>query len=111
MTPDELKAQLLAKAEAAIHEIVEQYQNQQPKTLDEIEHAAIKAGQDFKVAVLKGMVEANPSSAGVVRCEQCGKKMQHKGTRQKWVQTQAGEVQIEREYYYCETCHTGFFPH
>jgi len=111
MSPEELKAHLLAQAEATINEIVGQYQDGQPKTLSEIEQTVIVAGQEIKAAMLKGMLAANPRPARVVVCETCGKKMQHKGTRQKWVMTQVGEVQIEREYYYCERCSTGFFPH
>ena len=110
MTREELKAHLLAQAEATINEIIGQYDDEHPKTLSEIEQAVIEAGQEIKAAMLKGMVEANPRPARAVVCEACGKKMQHKGTRQKWVMTQVGEVQIEREYYYCERCGTGFFP-
>jgi hypothetical protein len=37
-------------------------------------------------------------------------QLQAKDKRAKWIQTQAGEVQVKREYYYCEVCGTGFFP-
>ena len=111
MTPEELKAQLLAEAEAIINEIVGQDKAQQPKTIDEIEQAALKAGQQVKAMVLAGLVANAPLAAGWASCPECGGKLKDKGKRAKWVLTQAGEVQVERDYYYCERCKAGFFPH
>ena len=110
MTPEELKARLVAEAEAIINEIVGQDESSQPKTLDEIEQAALKAGQQIKTSVLAGLVGNAPRASVVSSCPQCGGKLKAKGKRPKWVLTQAGEVQIERDYYYCEACKTGFFP-
>ena len=36
--------------------------------------------------------------------------LSYKGKRTKWVVTRAGEVQVARDYYYCEGCRRGFFP-
>jgi hypothetical protein len=40
----------------------------------------------------------------------CGGRLQAKGKRAKRIQTQAGEVQVKREYYYYEVYGTGFSP-
>ena len=110
MTPEELKARLLAEAEAIINEIVGQDEAHQPRTLKEIEQAALKAGQQVKASVLVGLVNNAPHMVAGDSCPQCGGKLKGKGKRSKWVLTQAGEVQVERDYYYCEQCKTGFFP-
>lgn len=110
MTPEELKARLLAEAEAIINEIVGADEGTQPRTLDAIEQAALKAGQHIKASVLAGLVANAPRSTAGNACPQCGGKLKDKGKRSKWVLTQAGEVQVERSYYYCEQCKTGFFP-
>lgn len=110
MTREELKARLLAEAEGIINEIVGEDETTQPRTLNEIEQAAMKAGQEVKAAVLAGLVANRPPTHGSDRCQQCGGKLKAKGKRRKWVLTQAGEVQVERDYYYCTECKTGFFP-
>ena len=110
MTPEELKARLLTEAEAIINEIIGQGQATQPRTLSEIEQAALKAGQQVKASVLAGLVANTPPASGNDSCPRCGGKLKAKGKRSKWVLTQAGEVRVERDYYYCEQCKTGFFP-
>ena len=110
MTPEELKARLLAEAEAMINEIVGEDQASRPQTLAEMEQAALKAGRQIKASVLAGLVATAPSAMAGEKCPQCGGKLKDKGKRPKWVLTQAGEVQVERNYYYCERCKTGFFP-
>ncbi len=111
MTREELKARLLAEAEAIINEIVGEKETNQPRTLNEIEQAALKAGQQVKASVLAGLVANVPKANEGQTCPQCGRKLKRKGKRFKWVLTQAGEVQMERDYYYCPQCKTGFFPH
>jgi hypothetical protein len=110
MTPEELKARLLAEAEAIINEIVGQDEASQAKTLDEIEQVALRAGQQIKTSVRAGLVGNAPSASVGKACRQGGGKLKAKGKRSKWVLTQAGEVQMERDYYYCDQCKTGFFP-
>ncbi len=111
MTREELKARLLAEAEAIINEIVGQDEADQPRTLKAIEQAALKAGQQIKASVLAGLVANVPDASDGQTCPQCGRKLKRKGKRSNWVLTQAGEVQVERAYYYCTQCKTGFFPH
>ncbi len=110
MTREELKARLRAEAEAIINEIVGKNETNQPRTLNEIEQAALKAGQQVKASVLAGLVANVPNASEGQTCPQCGRKLKRKGKRSKWVLTQAGEVHLERDYYYCTQCKTGFFP-
>ena len=110
MTPKELKSRLLAEAEAIINEIVGQDETGQPKTLDEIEQAAQKVGQQVKASVLAGLISNASGTTTTGTDPECSGQLKRKGKRLKWVFTQAGEVQVERDYYYCEQCKTGFFP-
>jgi len=110
MTPEELEAQLRIEANTIIKTTVEKYRDSQEKTLAEIEAAAIAVGKQMKQAALKGMVEARPPEPAPESCPGCGGRLQAKGKRSKWLHTQAGEVQVARDYYYCAACGTGFFP-
>jgi hypothetical protein len=56
MTAEELKTQLRAEAEGIIHEMVGQEEASQPRTLNELEQAAPKAGQQVKASGLAGLV-------------------------------------------------------
>jgi len=110
MTAEELEGQLRAEAETLIKRTVEKYRESEHKTLSEIEAAALAVGKGMKEATLKGLVAARPSEAAPESCPTCGGTVQAKGKRVKWIQTQAGEVQVQRDYYYCAACRTGFFP-
>src|SRR5260370_27946640 len=108
MSPEELEAQLRVEAEKAIKTLVEKYRQSENKSIDEIEAAALAIGKQMKETALRGMVEARPGDGVLRACPQCGGRLQAKGQRAKWLQTQAGEVQVSRDYYYCEACGTGF---
>ena len=43
-------------------------------------------------------------------CEKCGAEMRYKGFKMRAVESRAGEIAIERGYYYCTCCRSGFFP-
>jgi hypothetical protein len=106
MTPEEQKKHLMAQAEAIINTLVEQ----PGQTLSEIEAAVVKAGQEMKAAMLSEVVAGIAETLGEHTCPTCGGKVSDKGIREKWVVTQAGEVRLERHYYYCDRCKAGFFP-
>jgi uncharacterized protein with PIN domain len=44
------------------------------------------------------------------RCPHCGEVLTPKGKRRRQVSHLEGEVQLEREYGYCDHCHSGLFP-
>ena len=45
-----------------------------------------------------------------MRCPVCGGKVRRKGRKAKVVVSLAGDVKVERDYYYCPHCQRGFFP-
>jgi len=72
MTPDELKARLLAEAEVIINELGGQAEACPFSTLDEIEQAALKAVEQVKASGLAGLVRNAPQGAAGARCAQGG---------------------------------------
>ena len=112
MTGEELKRELMAKAEAAIDELLAKKPADNKITLGDIEGLAIQTGQRLEAEVLGSLLERSGKSREVtgVRCPMCGRKMHRKGQRKRRVISEAGESEIERAYYYCEGCRQGTFP-
>jgi tRNA(Ile2) C34 agmatinyltransferase TiaS len=81
-------------------------------SLSEIERAVRQAGEAIQAELTAGLVDQvsrkAPGAPGPA-CPQCGQEMHSKGMKAKQVITEAGEVTVERAYYYCETCRTGLF--
>jgi DNA-directed RNA polymerase subunit RPC12/RpoP len=109
---DELKTRLMAEAETAIDKILANKPASENITLSEIEQLALGGGRDFREAVLKNLVaEGQDTQPGeAISCPQCGSNMHSKGKRTKIIVTEAGEVSVERDYYYCAACKQGVFP-
>lgn len=109
MRNETLKAELMAQAEAAVDELLAT--RKRHNSLSDIEDLVEKAGQglqrDLTETLLK--VESQPSGPGP-ECEECGREMRYKGLKKRQLVTKTGEVEVERAYYYCETCRRGYFP-
>lgn len=112
MTPEGLKAYLMAQAEAMIDELLARKPKVKDITLSDIEQLAIGGGQDFRDAVLKSLADESSQSEtrDTLRCPECRQVMHYKGKRGKDVVTEAGEIHVERDYYYCPHCQRGLFP-
>lgn len=106
-----LKARLMAKAEAAIDEALATRVPPHEAKLADIEHSAMRLGQALAQALA---AELTAESAAVVTdsplCPQCGRRMRAKGKRRRTLVLETGDVTIERRYYHCAACQTGFFP-
>lgn len=111
MTPEELKAQLLAEAEAAIDKLLAKRRPANKITLREISQLAIESGQDMQRAVLHTLVQVSQSvEQAPMTCPSCGRVMSAKGKRRRQVVSESGETPVERDYYYCRQCKVGHFP-
>jgi len=112
MTPEELKAHLMAEAEKAIEALIARKPKAEDITLSEIEQLAVQGGTNFREAVLASLVaeSVGESKRDARECPHCGQAMHYKGQRTKDVVTEAGEVRVERDYYYCTHCRRGVFP-
>lgn len=112
MDREELKALLMAKAEATIEDILEQKSDSAEITLTEIEQLALDGGKRFRETVLASLVKDSEQAEEkeTICCPTCEQVMHYKGKRPKTIVTEAGEVRVERDYYYCAGCKHGVFP-
>lgn len=104
----ELKAKLLARAEAAIDAMLGNERLHEKMTLSEIEQVVGQSEVDFRQAALEEIIahqQATPTT-----CPLCGGKLENKGKRQRQVVSLRGETPIERTYYQCQSCGQGYFP-
>lgn len=107
----ELKARLMAEAEAAIEKVLAERVAPAQASLSDIERVALTAGQQIEEAIATALAaESALELPAWPTCPTCGQKLANKGKRKRRVVTQVGEVEIERTYYYCPTCRAGFFP-
>jgi len=105
---DELKAKLLAQAEAAIDKMLSDARLNEHMTLSDIEAVVGISEADFRQRALEEIIGMQQENART--CPLCGSQLRNKGKRNKRVVTLRGETEIERNYYHCETCQTGYFP-
>ena len=105
---DELKAKLLAEAEASIEKMLSDERLSDEMTITEIEDGIGELETDFRERVLKDIMGEQESH--VVSCSDCGGKLRNKGKQAKRLVTLRGEVDVKRNYYQCEACGRGIFP-
>lgn len=108
----ELKAQLLAQAEAAIDELLAQRKAPATASLADIEQVVRQAGETIQEAMTTALLQASGAelAASWPTCPTCGKRLLAKGKRRRHVVTETGEAEISRDYYYCRYCRKGVFP-
>lgn len=105
---DELKAKLLAEAEASIEKMLFDERVGDEMTITEIEDVIGDLESDFRQRVLSEIVDQQ--EAKLVRCPACGGKLRNKGKHRKRIVSLRGETDIERIYYQCEGCGERIFP-
>jgi hypothetical protein len=108
---EEVKAQLLAEAEAAIDRMLAKRNRQGAKTLTGIEQLTLDFRREMGEKVTQVLTEAaEVASVPGPTCPECGAEMHNKGRKWRGVVTRSGEINIERIYDYCEGRKQGFFP-
>jgi len=109
---EELKARLLAQAEAAIDEMLAKKKAPAVASLADIEHVAEQAGDTIAEAITAALLNESGQELAATwpTCPTCGKRLLAKGKRPRRVVTESGEAIIVRDYYYCRHCRKGIFP-
>ena len=111
-TREQLKTKLLAEAEAVIDEAVDWHENTQAPSLIEVEEILLKLrkrlSQRMAEIILEDQEATQPVEAPV--CPTCGGKMRYKGLKDTTVGSRLGPLRLDRGYYYCARCKSGFFP-
>ena len=112
MTEEELRARLLAEAEAAIDKVLAERPAADKMTLRDIERLAVQAGIALSAEIQQALGDegSQAHSQGAVNCPACGRRMQRRGQQARRVVTEAGRSQWERVYCVCPSCGYSFFP-
>jgi hypothetical protein len=111
MSTEELKAKLMGQAEAIIDGILAKKKPTEQMTLEDIVALALESGQQVEAVVLKALSNGQADEgSGPLVCAECGGRLHYKGKRGRDVVTAAGELRLERAYYYCTKCKVGRFP-
>jgi len=105
---DELKAKLLAEAEAALEKMLSDERMSQRMTITEIEDVIGDLENDFRQRILSEVMGEQTDQA--MSCPDCGGQLRNKGKHTKRLVTLRGEADVERSYYQCEACGKGVFP-
>lgn len=106
---DDLEARLLEKAEKAIRKLMEQKSGRRDLSRSEMENLVGELEIDLRQALMQELVD-EAHRQGVGLWADCAGRLRYKGKKPKRVVTLRGEVEVERDYYYCETCKRGDFP-
>ena len=105
----ERKAQLMKISEEIIDRLLSEEKAGDEVMLEDIERAAVQGGEALRSAIAAVLVEAMEDRTSIV-CSDCGKRMTYQGKRSKQLVTEAGELTLQRDYYYCRGCKRGSFP-
>ena len=105
---EDLKAKLLAQAEAAIDKMLSDERLSEKMTLSDIEGVIGVSEADFRQGALEEIIAMQQETAKV--CPLCGHELRNKGKHKKRVVSLRGDSDMERSYYQCEGCGKGYFP-
>lgn len=108
-TADDLEKRLQKRAQEALEKLLEQKAGRRDLSMSEMEDLVGAFEIEIRQSLMQEIVaEAQTSQQGL--CQACGGKLRYKGKKTKHVVTVRGEVVVERDYYQCERCRTGYFP-
>lgn len=109
---EEVRQELELEISRAIEELVAWERERGTANLSEMEEKVLairqRLGQGMLAAVIADQEARQPAEPP--RCEHCGAEMRYKGQKETTIESLVGEVKVERGYYYCARCESGFFP-
>ncbi len=111
-TRDQIKAELMKKAEEEIDRLLSWEEKADKPTLTQFEDQVLASRRVLSEAMLEALItgQENGQPAERVVCPQCGQPVENKGAHTKQVETRAGSLRLKRQYVYCPHCRKGFFP-
>jgi uncharacterized protein with PIN domain len=111
-TREQIKAELMKKAEQEIDRLLEWGEKADKPTLTQFENQVLMTRKALSEAMLESVLggqETRQPTEPVV-CPKCGQPTENKGPQTKEVETRAGTLRLRRQYHYCPHCQAGFFP-
>ncbi len=106
------RERLMAKAAHVIDEYLE-WEGKNPRPdLMQIEDIALKLRKEIGQEMAQIALESQQARTPVPgpRCRKCGREMRYKGKKETQVESRAGNLKVERGYYYCSECKESIFP-
>ena len=109
---EQLKAEFMAEAEELFDRLIEWEEQTEKPNLTQIEEIVLELRKRFgeRMAQKMMMRQEERQPAKRVDCPECGGEMENKGMKDNQIETQIGNLKIERGYYYCPDCKQGVFP-
>ena len=109
---EKLKLEFMVEAEALFDELMSWDERTPEPDLTQIEEVVLELRQRFGEQMAQAVLARQESRqpAEKVTCAQCEEELVNKGQKGNHVETQLGNLAIERGYYYCPRCEQGFFP-
>ena len=108
----QMKANFLKEAEKAFDELMAWDDEIVEPNMREIEMKVLelrkRLGEDLVKGIIARQEKRQPAEKQI--CDQCGEQMENKGLKRKGMESMVGEIELEREYYYCVKCKRGNFP-
>ncbi len=107
-----IKKELMTEAAIMIDELLEWDKKNNAPTMTEIEDIVLelrkRMSEKMAQALVRNQEQKQPVPGPV--CSKCGKEMRYKGQKGNEVESRAGQIRVERGYYYCPKCKQGNFP-
>jgi len=109
---EQMKANFLKEAEKVFDELMAWDDAIVEPNMREIEMKVLelrkRLGEDLATGIVSRQEKRQQAEKQI--CEECGEQMENKGLKSKGVESMVGEIELEREYYYCVKCQQGHFP-
>jgi hypothetical protein len=109
---DQVRAELLAEAQAVIDELLAWERQAGAPNLTEMEDKVLalrqRLGQCLLEAVIEDQEVRQPAEPPI--CPTCREALRYKGQKGTTIESRLGGVAVERGYYYCARCKSGLFP-
>lgn len=114
LTPERrraLKEKLMNDLAEQVDSYLDWYESVEEIKFRDIENRVLTTRKQMGTQLAQSLVEEEVATASSGQhCPVCGAELRRKGKKKKVVVSLAGEVEVERECYYCPHCQQGFFP-
>jgi len=107
----QLQQELEQKSKGIITKLLDWNDEHGAPDLAQIETIILKLREEMGLEFAASLLMSQETMAPAVeKCKTCGQEMRNKGQKKKVVESQIGEIVMERGYYYCGECGAGIFP-
>lgn len=109
---EQLHKELMAEAESAIDELLTWREGSAPPTLTEVEDIVLKLRKQLGKRMVEILAEGEEATqpAEAPLCPQCEGGLRYRGQKGVTIESRAGTLRVQRGYYHCQHCGSGFFP-